>query len=161
MICATAAFIGMLFGCGCSNCCKERRIYKGIAEYGIGKLSVPQTETVFDWLIGDVKRGKKDAIDKCFFMHTVFREAYKAELLEDFDVALLHALGDEPYLQALKKQPREIQGSAASSLIRYQWNVDDEDQFVQALSLREAQYPKTKEYVFRLSRPVRLKNDRK
>jgi len=143
-------------GCSCHvsltgghlNCDEIMQLYKELGETAFSQLSFSQTESVLAQLLTDVKMYKKGAVDKYFLVRAFIRDEAMAEMVEDVDVALLHALGDEQYLRALKKQSRAIQDSAASSLLRYQWNVDDNDRFVQAKNAEENEYPKTKDYVF-------------
>jgi uncharacterized protein YijF (DUF1287 family) len=124
-----------------------------LGEKAYSYIGSSQLYELFNDLIQKAIKGNDYDIDKYIYVRNLVHDASYRELFEVFDVRLLKGLGDEQFLRALKRQDRELQDNVCSSLMRDQWNVDAyEEEFNAAKARSEYEYPKTKEYVFELSK---------
>jgi hypothetical protein len=147
------ALVSMYFQGCCSDCYKQIRINKELGEKAYAYLESSQVDRLLKDLVQKAIKGGDYDIDKYIYVRNLILDASYRELYEDYDVDLLKGLGDDQFLKALKRQDRELQGNVCGSLLRYQWNIDADDEEYDAAKIRpEHDYPKTKAYVFALTK---------
>lgn len=147
------AFISFYFQGCCSDCQKQMRMNKELGEMAYSYVHSPQLDRLLKDLVQKAIEGGDYDIDKYIYVRNLIHNEYDRELFEDYDVELLKGLGDVRFLKALKRQDGDSQDDICGSLMRYQWNVDGwKEQYDAAKVQPELEYPKTKEYVFELSK---------
>jgi hypothetical protein len=146
------ALVTVFFQGCCSDCQKQLRINKELGEMAYSSLDYSEMDELLNKLIKKAIKGSDCDIDKYIYVRTLIHDdGYYG--FEDRDVELLKGLGDVRFLESLKRQDRELQDDVCGNLMRYQWNIDADDEAYDAAKARpEYEYPKTKEYVFELSK---------
>lgn len=148
----TLTLISVFFqGCCLSNN-KEAKMTRELGEKAYAYIESQQLYELLNDLVQKAIKGSDYDIDKYIYVRNLVHDESYRELFEVFDVRLLKGLGDEQFLRALKRQDRELQDNVCNSLMRDQWNVDDDEQYKAAKERPEYDYPKTKTYVFELSK---------
>jgi len=149
----TVTLISVCFqGCYFSNN-KEAKMTRELGEKAYSYIGSSELYELFNDLVQKAIKGNDYDIDKYIYVRNLVHDESYRELFEVFDVRLLKGLGDEQFLRALKRQDRELQDNVCNSLMRDQWNVDGyEEEYNVAKARPEYKYPKTKKYVFELSK---------
>ncbi len=154
----TACVIGIVLISVCfQGCClsnnKEAKMTRELGVKAYSYIEPAQLDELLKDLVQKAITGGDYDIDKYIYVHKLIHNATNGELIGDYDVELLKGLGDARFMKALKRQNRELQWNLCGSLLRFYWNVDGwKEQYDAAKARPEYQYPKTKKYVFELSK---------